>query len=115
MTPSDTVETMTATSGADDRIVGLLRDALNSNALPGELDGFVGAEQDEAAAFVAARPGHWLVDLFAIARMRLADAGLDPARVHGGGLCTISDPQRFFSHRRDQRGGRMATLAWIGA
>jgi len=32
--------------------------------------------------------------------------------VHGGSLCTISDPARFFSHRRDQRGGRMATLAW---
>ncbi|RBE30083.1 multi-copper polyphenol oxidoreductase, partial [Xanthomonas oryzae pv. oryzae] len=25
----------------------------------------------------------------------------------------ISDPQRFFSHRRDRRSGRMATLAWI--
>ena len=36
-------------------------------------------------------------------------------RVYGGGLCTISDPPRFFSHRRDQRGGRMATLAWIDA
>jgi copper oxidase (laccase) domain-containing protein len=33
--------------------------------------------------------------------------------VHGGGLCTMSDPSRFFSHRRDQRTGRMATLAWI--
>ncbi|RBK90311.1 hypothetical protein BRN48_03150, partial [Xanthomonas oryzae pv. oryzae] len=22
-------------------------------------------------------------------------------------------PQRFFSHRRDRRSGRMATLAWI--
>ena len=32
--------------------------------------------------------------------------------VHGGGLCTISDPQRFYSHRRDQRTGRMATLVW---
>jgi len=36
-----------------------------------------------------------------------------PVRIHGGGLCTISDPQRFFSHRRDQRGGRMASLIWI--
>jgi copper oxidase (laccase) domain-containing protein len=36
------------------------------------------------------------------------------ARVHGGGLCTISDPQRFYSHRRDQRTGRMATLVWHG-
>ncbi|MEO6580460.1 MAG: NAD-glutamate dehydrogenase domain-containing protein [Sphingomicrobium sp.] len=45
---------MAAFSGADERIVGLLRDALNSDALPGELDGFSKAEQDEAALFVAA-------------------------------------------------------------
>ena len=74
---------------------------------------FVTHDPRASAAFVATRPGHWLVDLFAIARMRLADAGIDPADIHGGGICTISDPQRFFSHRRDQRTGRMATLAWI--
>ncbi|MBX3712613.1 MAG: peptidoglycan editing factor PgeF [Lysobacter sp.] len=62
-------------------------------------------------AFVPTRPGHWRVDLFAIARTRLARAGV--ARVHGGDVCTLSDPQRFFSHRRDARTGRMATLAWF--
>jgi hypothetical protein len=35
--------------------------------------------------------------------------------IHGGGLCTISDPAAFYSHRRDQRTGRMATLAWMQA
>lgn len=74
---------------------------------------FVAHDPGAAAAFVATRPGHWRVDLFAIARMRLADAGVDPACIHGGGVCTISEPRRFFSHRRDQRSGRMATLAWI--
>ena len=69
-----------------------------------------------ATAFAATRPGHWRVDLYALARQRLADAGV--REVHGGGLCTISDPARFFSHRRSTidgsgRGGRMATLAWI--
>lgn len=62
-------------------------------------------------AFVPTRPGHWRVDLFAIARIRLARAGV--SRVYGGGVCTLSDPQRFFSHRRDARTGRMATLVWI--
>jgi YfiH family protein len=74
---------------------------------------FMAHDPGVASAFVATRPGHWRVDLFAIARMRLAEAGLDPACIHGGGVCTISDPRRFFSHRRDQRGGRIATLAWI--
>ena len=63
-----------------------------------------------ATAFAPTRPGHWRVDLYALARQRLADAGV--TRVHGGGLCTISDPRRFYSHRRDQRTGRMATLVW---
>jgi len=73
---------------------------------------FVARDPLAGAAFVATRPGHWHVDLHALARQRLLAAGV--ARVHGGGLCTISDPRRFYSHRRDQRTGRMATLVWHG-
>ena len=62
-------------------------------------------------AFQPTRPGHWQVDLHMLARQRLLDAGVTD--VHGGGLCTISDPASFFSHRRDGRSGRIATLAWI--
>ena len=76
-------------------------------------DAFASRDPRALPAFVATRRGHWRVDLFALARLRLVDAGLTAAAIHGGGLCTISDPQRFFSHRRDQRGGRIATLAWI--
>jgi polyphenol oxidase len=72
---------------------------------------FLAQDPRADTAFVPTRPDHWRVDLFAIARMRLAHAGV--TRVHGGGLCTISDPQRFFSHRRDARTGRMATLVWF--
>lgn len=79
---------------------------------------FLAHDARAAAAFTATRAAHWRVDLFAIARMRMVDAGIDPAAIHGGGICTISDPQRFFSHRRSTsdgsaRTGRMATLAWI--
>jgi YfiH family protein len=73
-------------------------------------DAFVSRDARADAAFAPTRPGHWKVDLQALAKQRLADVGVTD--VHGGGLCTISDP-RFFSHRRDQRTGRMATLAWI--
>ncbi|MCI4567749.1 peptidoglycan editing factor PgeF [Lysobacter sp. CFH 32150] len=75
------------------------------------LDAFVAHDPRAASAFAATRPGHWRIDLYALARQRLADAGV--GRVFGGDLCTITDPQRFFSHRRDQRTGRMATLAWL--
>lgn len=77
-------------------------------------DAFVGHDWRDGAAFTSTRPHHWHVDLYALARRRLVDAGLDPARIHGGALDTIADPARFFSHRRDGPSGRMATLAWIG-
>jgi len=74
-------------------------------------EAFTGPDPGAATAFVPTRPGHWRVDLFALARRRLAALGI--TGIHGGGLCTISDPARFYSHRRDQRTGRMATLAWL--
>lgn len=73
---------------------------------------FVGHDPAAAAAFVATRPGHWKVDLYALARTRLVAAGMQPADIHGGTLSTMADPD-LFSHRRDRRTGRMATLAWI--
>lgn len=76
-------------------------------------EAFLAADPAAAAAFAATRPGHWLVDLYALARQRLARAGLRAGQVHGGGLCTIGEPERFYSHRRDRRTGRMATLIWM--
>ncbi|MDD3609975.1 MAG: peptidoglycan editing factor PgeF [Halothiobacillaceae bacterium] len=62
-------------------------------------------------AFVPAREGRWMADLFALARLRLAQAGV--ARVFGGGLCTHADAGRFYSYRRDGVTGRMASLIWL--
>lgn len=75
---------------------------------------FVDGDAGAAAAFAATRPGHWKVDLYALARRRLVAAGLEPAAISGGQRCTIAEPQRFYSHRRDRRTGRMATLVWMG-
>lgn len=75
-------------------------------------DVFLAHDPEAASAFAPSRPGHWRIDLYALARMRLRRAGLAPDAVHGGSLCTISDPSRFYSHRRDARTGRMATLVW---
>jgi YfiH family protein len=75
-------------------------------------DAFVPRDPRAAAAFAPTRPRHWKVDLYALARMRLADAGIAAEDIFGGGLCTIGDPKRFFSHRRDARTGRMATVVW---
>jgi YfiH family protein len=60
-------------------------------------------------AFVPTRPGHWLLDLYAVAREKLQ--GLHA--VTGGAFCTHSDRERFFSHRRDRSGARMAAMIWL--
>lgn len=72
---------------------------------------FLDHDAQSAAAFVPTRPGHWRCDLYALARLRLGRAGV--RRVYGGGPCTISEPERFFSHRRDGRCGRMASLMFM--
>jgi|TARA_B110000305_G_C19337704_1_gene587476 polyphenol oxidase len=53
--------------------------------------------------------GHWMLDLFAVARRQLADAGVES--IAGGGCCTYCD-SRFYSYRRDGQTGRFATLIW---
>src|SRR5690606_21786000 len=71
------------------------------------------ADGPEAQALFAPRPGlpgKWLADLPALALLRLRRAGVEDA--HASGLCTVSDPARFFSYRRDGTTGRMALLAW---
>jgi len=74
-------------------------------------DAFLARSADAACAFVAHKPGKWLADLFALARQRLRASGV--TQIYGGGLCTYSDPRRFFSHRRDKVTGRMAALIWL--
>lgn len=58
-------------------------------------------------------PGRWLGDLPAIARQRLVALGMPASAIHGGTLCTVSDPARFYSFRRDGVTGRMASLIWL--
>lgn len=72
---------------------------------------FLARDAQAARAFTPTRPGHWLLDLYAVARQRLSGQGVQ--RVFGGGFCTYSDPQRFHSYRRDRTALRMAAFVWI--
>jgi copper oxidase (laccase) domain-containing protein len=58
-------------------------------------------------------PGKWLCDLPALAQRRLAACGVRD--VAGGDECTVGDPDRYFSFRRDGTTGRMATMIWLDA
>lgn len=72
---------------------------------------FVAADRAAAAAFHPYRTGKWLADIYRLAHHRLAHLGV--SQVWGGEYCTYSDPERFFSFRRDGRCGRMASLIWL--
>lgn len=74
---------------------------------------FTGQEPSAADAFVRKANGRWLADIYALARRRLAQAGV--AQVYGGAYCTVSHPERFFSYRRDRVCGHMAALIWLAA
>lgn len=76
-------------------------------------DAFVARDWGAASAFASTRPGHWRVDLYALARRRLIAAGMAADAISGGTRCTISESGAFFSHRRDRRSGRIASLVWI--
>ena len=67
----------------------------------------------DEAAFVPNARGRYMADLYALARGRLLRLGVE--RIYGGGECTYTDEARYFSHRRDGRTGRQATLIWLAA
>jgi YfiH family protein len=73
-------------------------------------DAFVAGDVESLPAFQRGRAGKWQADLRALARQRLARAGV--VDVAGANLCTASDPARFFSFRRDGAAGRMAAFIW---
>jgi copper oxidase (laccase) domain-containing protein len=64
-----------------------------------------------AGRFMPCREGKWLADLPRLARDRLAAAGV--REVAAADACTVAEPSRFFSFRRDGVTGRMAAAVWI--
>lgn len=75
-------------------------------------DVFLAADENTAVAFHQRAAGKWQADLYQLARLRLQRLGV--ANVYGGGWCTVTERERFFSYRRDgAKTGRMATLIWL--
>jgi YfiH family protein len=94
--------------------IGLRQFEVGSDVFKAFMDGVVddfGATQ-VAAAFAAleGRPGKYLADIYALARCALAQDGVQ--RIAGGQYCTVSEPLRFYSYRRDGITGRQASLIW---
>lgn len=76
-------------------------------------EAFVADQAEAEDAFEASpyRLGHYMCDLYKLARLRLERAGV--GHVSGGHFCTASEP-RFYSHRRDDGvTGRLVTVIWL--
>ena len=73
-------------------------------------EAFCAVSADAATAFEQNDRGRWQADLYLLGRQRLAAAGVEA--VFGGGLCTHSDPENFYSYRRDGSTGRMLSFVY---
>lgn len=71
----------------------------------------LGPQAQRAFVQVDGIAGKYYADLAALARLALASAGVSD--VAGGSECTFSDPQQFYSFRRDRVTGRMVSLIWL--
>lgn len=75
---------------------------------------FIAQHPETAAAFVphpASAPGKWLADIYQLARIHLNRVGVHA--IYGGGRCTFTEVDSFYSYRRDGVTGRMASLIWM--
>ncbi|GIZ51156.1 peptidoglycan editing factor PgeF [Noviherbaspirillum aridicola] len=73
------------------------------------VDAFPG--RSDAFRPIPGQPGKFLADIYLLARATLREAGVE--KVAGGGRCTVSEPDSFYSYRRDRVTGRMASLVWL--
>jgi YfiH family protein len=106
--------TVDAMRVAPERLLAWLGPAIGPKAYevgPEVREAFLARDARAAAAFTQNRPGHWLLDLYLVARQRLAARGV--TRVFGGAFCTYSDPARFPSFRRDGSRERIAAFVWL--
>ena len=93
------------------RLIAWLGPAISQNAFEVGSEvrqAFVDQYADAARCFRKNEAGRWQADLYGIARLQLAMAGV--SAVFGGDFCTATDEERFFSYRRDGNCGRMASL-----
>lgn len=65
-----------------------------------------------STAFTRKDENHYLADIYKLAKIQLEASGV--TAVFGGDFCTVSDPAKFYSYRRDSgKTGRMASLIYL--
>jgi polyphenol oxidase len=78
-------------------------------------EAFVAQNAEAALFFRTHGEGKFLADLPGLARHRLLALGVTAIHGNDGSTpwCTVSNPSRFFSHRRDRVSGRLAASVWL--
>ncbi len=96
-----------------DQLMAWLGPAIGPEAFEvgGEVRAQFIAQDAQAELAFKAKGDKWLGDLYAIARQRLQTLGV--TQIYGGGRCTFSEPETFFSFRRDGDTGRMGCFIWL--
>lgn len=77
-------------------------------------DAFVKGETGSAvfeAAFETKPNNKYLADIYQLATVALNACGVH--HIYGGGFCTASDTERFYSYRREGQTGRMASYIYL--
>jgi copper oxidase (laccase) domain-containing protein len=76
---------------------------------------FEANDRQAAQLFRPRDDGKWLADLQGLARRRLGALGVTQIYGNDGadGWCTVTNPSRFFSYRRDRVCGRFAAAVWL--
>ena len=74
-------------------------------------DACLDMDQDLVRCFRPTRPGHWHADLGGMVELIFRNAGIE--NIYNSDSCTYNNREAFYSHRRDGRCGRMASLIWM--
>ena len=74
-------------------------------------DAFTKDDVEAKESFTNTYEKHWLFDIYRLATLRLNRLGVN--KVFGGDHCTLSEKEQFFSYRRDDVTGRMASMIWV--
>jgi len=109
-------KTMNAMTSSNDQLHVWLGPAIGANAFEVGEDvrhQFVSQSSQFDACFVPYedKSFKYLADIYQIAKLQLHELGI--THISGGDYCTYSQPELFFSYRREGQTGRMASLIWI--
>ncbi len=74
-------------------------------------DAFTLNDIEAKQAFTPTSEQHWLFNIYQLAKLRLNRIGVE--QIYGGNHCSLTEKEDFFSYRRDDVTGRMASMIWI--